>query len=280
MKILMQTTIASNEDNWCIHRFSELRRELESIDGVEVTARDRAAAGGDDPVLSSLADSDYDQLWLFAVDQGDGLTVADCLGINSFVQQGGGLLATRDHSDMGSSLLSLDGVGGAHFFHTRHPDPDQTRQQADNATTPIPWPNYQSGPNGNYQRIEIEGELHPLLRRKDGTAIEWFPSHPHEGAVACSSEQGRGRVIAKGRSQATHRTFNLIVVFDSGGKRRAVAESSIHHFADYNWNPRLGCPSFVEEQPGDEVIRDPQRLDDVKQYVRNVAAWLGTRQAR
>jgi len=36
----------------------------------------------------------------------------------------------------------------------------------------------------------------------------------------------------------------------------------------------MGCPSFLTEPPGDEIQRDPQRLEDVKTYVRNVASWL------
>jgi hypothetical protein len=93
-----------------------------------VTARDRESDGdGNDRVLSVLDRADFDELWLFAVDTGDGLSVADCQGITRFRQGGGGLLTTRDHQDLGSSLCTLGGVGHAHFFHTKHPDPDDSR---------------------------------------------------------------------------------------------------------------------------------------------------------
>lgn len=55
---------------------------------------------------------------------------------------------------------------------------------------------------------------------------------------------------------------------------RAVAESSFHHFADYNWDLGKGCPGFVTEPPGDGVGKHPARLDDVRSYVRNLARWL------
>lgn len=55
---------------------------------------------------------------------------------------------------------------------------------------------------------------------------------------------------------------------------RAIAESSFHHFADYNWDTSKGCPSFVTEGRGDEIRRDPEKLRDVKVYVSNVARWL------
>lgn len=42
----------------------------------EVTTRNREKNGdGNDPVLSRLDETDFDELWLFAVDAGHGLTV-------------------------------------------------------------------------------------------------------------------------------------------------------------------------------------------------------------
>ena len=64
----------------------------------------RIATGAPDPVLSDLDRSDYDQLWLFAVDTGDGLDPKDCAGISRFRKKGRGMLVTRDHMDLGSSV--------------------------------------------------------------------------------------------------------------------------------------------------------------------------------
>jgi hypothetical protein len=120
------------------------------------------------------------------------------------------------------------------------------------------------------------------MRRRDNPSgvIEWFPAHPHEGAVGVPGDDTSARVIATGMSQATKRVFNLAVAFENSedhhGNRlgRAIAESSFHHFVDYNWDTSMGCPSFLTEPPGHEIERDPRRLDDMKTYVRNVAAWL------
>ena len=49
---------------------------------------------------------------------------------------------------------------------------------------------------------------------------------------------------------------------------RAVACSTFHHFADMNWDTDAGAPSFVTEPPGDEMKRDPSRLEIFKDYVR------------
>jgi hypothetical protein len=83
------------------------------------------------------------------------------------------------------------------------------------------------------------------------------------------------RVIATGRSQVTGRRFNLAVAFEAHeGRGRAIAQSTFHHFADYNWDPRSGAPSFVDEPPGDAMVREPEALEDTRRYVRNLAMWL------
>ena len=290
VRILLQTTIPTTADDWSIERFSLLREHLASLKDdagnslCDVTARDREAdARGNDPVLSTLDASDFDELWLFAVDAGDGLTKEDCAGITRFRQRGGGILATRDHQDLGSSLCTLGGIGRAHFFHTQNPEPDESRRNSDDtATKSISWPNYHSGRNGDYQKIEPVEPLHELLRNPATASgvIENFPAHPHEGAVGVPEDERDARVIAVGHSAVTGRPFNLVVAFESAKDKhgnllgRAVAESSFHHFVDYNWDTGAGCPSFVEEAPGDGYEKEPRALEDIKTYVRNLAAWL------
>jgi len=125
-KILLQTTIAEHPDDWDITRFSLLADELRAA-GHEVTARNRAHRGGDDPVLSRVDTLGYDQLWLMAVDAGDGLAPADAPGIMRFRERGGGVLTARDHQDLGSCLLSLGSLGQLNHFHNRNPEPDGRR---------------------------------------------------------------------------------------------------------------------------------------------------------
>jgi hypothetical protein len=289
IRILMQTTIPFVEDAWHIGRFSLLRDELVSLKDeagnplCEVTTRNRELdTAGNDPVLSKLDKTDFNELWLFAIDTGDGLTVADCQGITRFRQRGGGIMATRDHQDLGTSLCTLGGVGRAHFFHSKHPEPDPSRHVPDDPyTTSISWPNYHSGSNGDYQNITVEVS-HQLMRNPASPAgiIEFFPAHPHEGAVGVPEGENHARVIASGKSKVTGRKFNLVVAFensvDDHGNQlgRGIAESSFHHFVDYNWNTDMGCPSFLAEPPGDGYKRNPQALQDIKTYVGNAARWL------
>jgi hypothetical protein len=109
LKILVQTTTPRQADDWSIESLTLMRKELASIEEVglrfDVVARNRAPdSSAPDPVLSTLYESDFDELWLFALDGGDGLTAADCSGITRFRQRGGGILSTRDHQDVGLAV--------------------------------------------------------------------------------------------------------------------------------------------------------------------------------
>ncbi len=227
IRILMQTTIPFAADDWNIGRFSLLRDELAALKDesgrplCEVTTRDRDSdAAGNDSVLSTLDTTDFNELWLFAIDQGDGLTVTDCQGIT----------------------------------------------------------------NGDYQTITAVTP-HELLRNPNSPTgvVQFFPAHPHEGAVGVPEGEEHAHVVAVGQSKVTGRPFNLVVAFESSTNThgnqlgRGIAESSFHHFADYNWDTEMGCPSFLMEPPGNGYKQNPQALEDIKTYVGNAARWLAGR---
>lgn len=286
-RVLLQTTISHTEDDWHIGRFSLLRhylaglRDDHGIPLFEVVARDRDPAAEPDSLLSKLDQSAFDELWLFAVDTGNGLTAADCAGISRFRQRGGGMLVTRDHMDLGSSVCTLGGVGAAHFFHSRNEDPDPSRRQVDDTiTTHILWPNYHSGANGDFQRIEPRFPIHPVLADPDSPTgvIRFLPSHPHEGAVGKPEHDESARVIATGQSKLSGRSFNLAVAFEpSAHSGPAMAQSTFHHFADYNWDPSMGSPSFVSELPENGLAKSLEAQRSIRQYVKNLALWLAGR---
>jgi hypothetical protein len=282
IKVLLQTTIALAADDWSIARFSllaALLRQERDESGqplFDVTTRDRDPLGAPDTLLSNLDRSDYDQLWLFAVDIGNGLAAEDCRGIDAFRARGGGVLVARDHMDLGCSVCNLAGIGAANHFHTRNVDPTAPEVRDDPYTIAISWPNFHSGANGDYQQIETVEPVHAVLRDASAPngSIRFLPSHPHEGGVDAPPGV-RARVVARGRSKATGAQFNIAVAFEADGKGgRAIAQSTFHHFADYNWDPRVGAPSFVDEPPGDGILRYPEARAAAYQYARNVSLWL------
>lgn len=287
--ILIKTTIPPGGEDWHADRFSLLRAHLESLRGADgaplhqVSARDREAdAAGDDLDLAGLGDSDIDQLWLFAVDVNNAITARDARGVHDFRRRGGGLFMTRDHQDLGKSLLTLGKIGTLNCFQTGNPEPDETRRHIDDTGTPaISWPNYNSGRNGDHQQVQALAPDHPLAHGPGGGTIRFLPAHPHEGAViAPDAYAGLATVVLGGRSVVSGRPFNIAVAVE--GERdddgtplgRVVAQSTFHHFADYNWDTGLGCPSFVSEAPGRTLKDTPQAMVDTHAYVANLADWL------
>lgn len=286
-RVLLQTTIPHIEDDWHIGRFSALQSLLSGLRGrdgqplFEVVARDRDAPGKPDSVLPKLDGLNFDELWLFAVDTGDGLTTEDCEGISKFRRRGGGIMVTRDHMDLGCSVCTIAGIGLAHYFHSKNVDPDESRRRRDDTyTTDISWPNYHSGRNGDYQEITPVLPLHPVLRDPDdpGGFVRFLPSHPHEGAVGKPVNDRTARVIATGRSKVTGASFNIAVAFEPAGELGpGIAQSTFHHFADYNWDVEMGSPSFVSEPPGTALAKSGKARRSVARYVGNVALWLAGR---
>lgn len=272
-RILLKTTIPTIADDWHIGRFAMLADTLRSATDAagaplySVTARDRSEdATGNDPDFAG----DYDQLWIFGVDVTNALTEADAAAINAARARGAGLFITRDHQDLGAGLLRLGPVGTTQHFQSGNPDPDTARHASDDLDSPtISWPNYHSGANGDIQAIEAIAPVHPVV-----AGIETLPAHPHEGSVGVPAGlEPVARVIARGRSKRGA-AFNLVVAVEEPGAGRALSDSSFHHLCDYNWDPRAGCPSFVDEPPGDAIRRDPRGLADARRYVLNSAAWL------
>jgi len=285
INVLLQTTIESVPNDWHIGRFSMLRDYLATLTAPDgnplfaVTARDRDSVGAPDAVLSTLDRSSYDELWLFAVDVGNGLHDEDRAGILRFRARGGGLMITRDHMDLGCSICTLGSVGLAHVFHTHNgaeviPPPDDT------GTPYIQWPNFHSGSNGAAQHIEAMPPVHPVLRNADAETgvVTHLPAHPHEGAVVAPSSVPHARVIAQGKSLASGTHFNIAVAFErTPDEGPAIAQSTFHHFADYNWDVSRGSPDFVTESPSYQLPGDHRAMASIHCYVRNVALWLAGR---
>jgi hypothetical protein len=285
INVLLQTTIAPTADDWSIDRFSLLanllseQRDASGRPLFDVTTRDRDPLGASDSLLATLDRSDFDELWLFAVDIGNGLTETDRQGIEAFRARGGGVLVARDHMDLGCSVRNLAGIGAAQHFHSHNIDPRAPAVRDDPFTLSISWPNFHSGANGDFQRIEVMDPVHPVLRDPSapGGSIQFLPAHPHEGAVSAPAGE-RARVIATSHSKVTGARFNIAVAFEAeGNSGRGIAQSTFHHFADYNWDPRVGAPSFVDEPPGDGMLRHAEALAATHRYARNVALWLAGR---
>jgi hypothetical protein len=81
-------------------------------------------------VLRNVDASEFDEVWLFAADTGDGLGPEDRAALARFAERGGGLMVTRDHQDLGSSVCERRSVARP-LFHSHHMDPDTSRHSID-----------------------------------------------------------------------------------------------------------------------------------------------------
>ena len=97
---------------------------------------------------------------------------------------------------------------------------------------------------------------------------------PTRGSHLSTSRGKHARVIAVGKSMKTSHFFNLAIAFDGNGNGRSVVDSSFRHFADYNFDPLRGAPSFVTEAPGYGLMKNAAALTDAETYVHNIARWL------
>ena len=132
-----------------------------------------------------------------------------------------------------------------------------------------------SGANGDYQEIVSEGALHPVLRdpRSPDKVLRFLPAHLHEGSVSAVSGDKSVRFIANGSSIVAGVDFNLAVAFKlSGINEPAIAQTTFHHFADYNWDLHSGAPTSASEPPGGGWRKIP-RLLCLPSPMR--AIWLG-----
>lgn len=196
--------------------------------------------------------------------------------VRIYARTAGGRIDRLRVFSAGCSICTLGPVGAAHVFHTHNiagpvPPPD------DRDTPYIAWPNFHSGANGDVQRVEAELPLHPVMRDDESEtgAVMYLPAHPHEGAVVAPQSDPDARVIATGRSLASGQRFNIAVAFErSGDTGPAIAESTFHHFADYNWDARRGSPDFVTEAPAYTLPGAQRAMASVHRYVRNLAVWL------
>jgi hypothetical protein len=63
------------------------------------------------------------------------------------------------------------------------------------------------------------------------------------------------------------------------GRGAALAASTFHHFADYNWDPRVGAPTFVDEAAGSSMLQNLEAIEHTPRYVENIALWLAPRRS-
>ena len=275
---LLLSTIATDPSDWHIGRFSllgEMIRTagLELDSAFDLTISDypkdqvqREALQGD------LSSGRFGQIWLIAPDMDNGPDQGFFRALESAVKVGSDLVIARDHTDLGSCLLELQGclndVGQTQTFQRSWPDLPQDREYADEACAAIITPCVVTGQNGGVQICRQRAD-HPLLNFASmipGHLV--IPAHPHEGVIrpvgASQTVLLSSFSITSGREQTT------AIVDESPGRGMVLHHSTFHHFADYNLDVSAGAPAFVLDPPSSQIADSPVLSNDIKAYVRSV----------
>ena len=275
---LLLSTIATDPSDWHIGRFSllgEMIRTagLELDSAFDLTISDypkdqvqREALQGD------LSSGRFGQIWLIAPDMDNGLDQGFFRALESAVKVGSDLVIARDHTDLGSCLLELQGclndVGQTQTFQRSWPDLPQDREYADEACAAIITPCVVTGQNGGVQICRQRAD-HPLLNFASmipGHLV--IPAHPHEGVIRPVGPSQT--VLLSSFSITSGREQTTAIVDESPGRGMVLHHSTFHHFADYNLDVSLGAPDFVLDPPSSQIADSPELSNDIKAYVRSV----------
>ena len=275
---LLLSTIATDPSDWHIGRFSllgEMIRTagLELDSAFDLTISDypkdqvqREALQGD------LSSGRFGQIWLIAPDMDNGLDQGFFRALESAVKVGSDLVIARDHTDLGSCLLELQGclndVGQTQTFQRSWPDLPQDREYADEACAAIITPCVVTGQNGGVQICRQRAD-HPLLNFASmipGHLV--IPAHPHEGVIRPVGPSQT--VLLSSFSITSGREQTTAIVDESPGRGMVLHHSTFHHFADYNLDVSAGAPAFVLDPPSSQIADSPVLSNDIKAYVRSV----------
>ena len=275
---LLLSTIATDPSDWHIGRFSLLGEmirtaglELDSAFDLTISdyPKDQAQR---EALQGDLSSGRFGQIWLIAPDMDNGPDQGFFRALESAVKVGSDLVIARDHTDLGSCLLELQGclndVGQTQTFQRSWPDLPQDREYADEACAAIITPCVVTGQNGGVQICRQRAD-HPLLNFASmipGHLV--IPAHPHEGVIRPVGPSQT--VLLSSFSITSGREQTTAIVDESPGRGMVLHHSTFHHFADYNLDVSAGAPAFVLDPPSSQIADSPELSNDIKAYVRSV----------
>jgi len=278
---LLQTTIASDPNDWGVARFSLLAEQIRQAGwGIDpdfcLTVQDYPAAGAAREQLhSDLAAGQYGQVWLMAPDLDNGPEPKFFAALEGAVALGTQLVIARDHTDLGSSVLGLGGcletVTQTQIFKRTWPGLACDNEYANVRCPAIDAPCVVTGQNGGVQ-ICRKRSNHALLNFDTlipGHLV--LPAHPHEGVIRLISASQQillsSYSITSGREQIT------AIVDEATGRGAVIHHSTFHHFADFNLEIECGAPEFVIDPPSAQITQSPELLADQRAYVAAVVGY-------
>jgi len=260
-----------------------------------------------------LLKSRYDVVFILSISGGNGTLLASEAGaldrIVDFMEAGGGLFCTGDHSTLGAGMCAdiprvnkmrkwFAGVpsgGGSDRLTTTAPGINEVYEFNDQSDA-VPqrlYANYRSVAGGFNSASPFTGAAHPLLQMPNGNrVIEVFPDHAHEGeclvptssagSLPNGSPEWPNSVLPEmvalsmshgngyfGKQAVEPKAFTAISAYDGH-------EADVGRVAtDATWHHFVN----INIKPGMADIAG-QDLIDIKQYYANLADWLMPKNVR
>jgi hypothetical protein len=208
----------------------------------------------------------YDEIWLFGYEGfNDGtqegiypLADSELIAIAGFMDGGGGVFATGDHSELGAHMSSrILRVGSMRFWDREHSPPGITGEFGLRLDTlvynplldrsgdlDVPMVDFADQSDNLPQIVTPVDPSHPLVQGNNGSKITSFPDHMHEGKVAVPSDLTR-TIEYTLKLPDGRREIHRFEEYPHRGRIRPVPQVIIRGNATDH-------PTFVE--PGDAMV--------------------------
>ncbi len=258
---------------------------------------------------TSVTLSEFDQVWLFGISPGSGLSATELPVVENYMNGGGGIFGTGDHGTLGSALCSnIPRVKDMRYWENTSSDNnvnevsmtgrrrnDTNRPRVGDATS-LHFDNQSDNiPQTIAVRTFGGGAPHPLLSistsvRPSGM-IDIMPDHPHEGeckpettftangiavptqVIATSFVLGGSTTNGGfgGKALTDPHCFPSIAVWDGrlANVGRIVVDSTWHHFVNINLN---GAGSGLTGLTTAD-------FNVIRQYYMNISLWISRRKS-
>ncbi len=254
---------------------------------------------------TSVTLTDFDQVWLFGIDPGTPISVAENTAIETYMNGGGGLFATGDHGSLGSAMCGnitrVKDMRHWNDFPNSLPDTNEVsmggrRRNDTNAPRPdnsiANTFDHQSDAYPQSIGVKLFGSSflpHPLLSIRTSVRpsgiIDIMPDHPHEGECKpettftfggmaiptqiISASFVNGGNTSGGKDSADPHCFASISVWDGrlANAGRIVIDSTWHHFVNINLNGSGSAQSGLSAAD----------FGVVQKYYMNIATWMSRR---
>jgi hypothetical protein len=289
----------------------------------QVTARMRHSADVQESAFSDLDVSNFDVVFLFGWNgPEDPLSSEAREKIVAFMQAGGGVFATGDHATMGAGMNStIPRVRSMRFWAAGDTPEAATAKRLttnlpanatfefDDQSDALPQRLYANFVIAQDQLIMQKGLIpsnvrlpHPLVRMPNGSALDVYPDHPHEGECRIPSDVGttfdfRGATVSEwpgsnsfgffpfprlvasamsfgngfpGKQAVVPRAFFALVAYNGQpkGVGRVVTDATWHHYVNVNLDGMV-----VGGVPTADLVK-------IQQFYSNMARWLMPARAR